>query len=127
MRLFRRTRDTRSLKWQRTRRQVLNRDRRKCRVCGRSDRGLHVHHKEEWARGGSDRVGNLITLCRQHHARQHPRQQRLILSGGQRRQRPMGSLVGLFAIPFLPILIPLAAAIKILGLLDAITRQNKNV
>ena len=46
---------------------VLNRDRRRCRVCGRNpddqiDLELHVHHIRPWADGGVTDDKNLITL-----------------------------------------------------------------
>lgn len=52
--------------------EVLKRDGRKCRVCGRapeshSDIELHVHHIWPWAQGGLTELGNLITLCQTCH------------------------------------------------------------
>ncbi len=52
--------------------EILNRDRRKCRICGRSpdtnvDIQLHVHHIRLWAKGGVTDPSNLITLCHTCH------------------------------------------------------------
>ncbi len=49
---------------------VLKRDRFRCRACGRSpasDPGveLHVDHIRPIARGGTDALANLQTLCKQ--------------------------------------------------------------
>lgn len=51
---------------------VLNRDNRKCRICGRRpdddvDVQLHVHHIRPWAKGGVTHPSNLITLCHTCH------------------------------------------------------------
>jgi hypothetical protein len=51
---------------------VLQRDKYRCRVCGRSpndhvDLELHVHHIRPWARGGLTEDDNLITLCHTCH------------------------------------------------------------
>ena len=51
---------------------VLNRDKRKCRVCGRRpedyvDLELHVHHIRPWRVGGLTNSPNLITLCQTCH------------------------------------------------------------
>jgi hypothetical protein len=48
--------------------EVLKRDARKCRICGRSpdanvDIELHVHHIRPWASGGITDPLNLVTLC----------------------------------------------------------------
>jgi hypothetical protein len=52
--------------------QVLTRDRRRCRICGRSpddnfDLVLHVHHIRTWEKGGITDPKNLITLCHTCH------------------------------------------------------------
>ena len=49
---------------------ALVRDGRRCRLCD-FDLVLHVHHIVPRARGGSDDVDNLITLCPNHHAMVH--------------------------------------------------------
>lgn len=52
---------------------VLNRDKRKCRLCGRSpqdyeDLELQIHHIQPWADyGGITQEENLITLCKPCH------------------------------------------------------------
>jgi hypothetical protein len=52
--------------------QVLNRDNRRCRICGCSPANdvhieLHVHHIRPWGRGGHTHLENLITLCHTCH------------------------------------------------------------
>lgn len=52
---------------------VLNRDQRRCRICGRNpddniDIVLHVHHIRPWASQGLTDLSNLITLCHTCHA-----------------------------------------------------------
>lgn len=52
--------------------QVLNRDRRRCRICGRNpddntDVVLNVHHIRPWADAGLTDISNLITLCHTCH------------------------------------------------------------
>ncbi|HWX84649.1 MAG TPA: HNH endonuclease [Xanthobacteraceae bacterium] len=52
--------------------QVLNRDGRRCRICGRrpdddTDVILHVHHIRPWEKGGVTDIGNLVTLCHTCH------------------------------------------------------------
>jgi hypothetical protein len=56
---------------------VLNRDRRRCRICGRNpddtiDLTLHVHHIRPWARRGLTDMSNLITLCHTCHSGLEP-------------------------------------------------------
>jgi hypothetical protein len=53
--------------------QVLNRDDRRCRICGRrpdddTDLVLHVHHIRPWEKGGVTDPTNLITLCHTCHS-----------------------------------------------------------
>ena len=45
--------------------QILNRDKFKCRMCGRSrdEVSLHVDHIVPVAKGGTDEISNLATLC----------------------------------------------------------------
>jgi hypothetical protein len=46
---------------------VRNRDRHRCRWCGRTDQHLDLHHIR-YRRGFADDVeDNLISLCRRHH------------------------------------------------------------
>jgi hypothetical protein len=52
--------------------QVLQRDGRRCRICGRrpddnSDIVLHIHHIRPWEKGGITDPENLITLCHTCH------------------------------------------------------------
>jgi hypothetical protein len=52
--------------------QVLKRDNRRCRICGRrpddhTDLELHVHHIRPWSKGGVTDIANLITLCHTCH------------------------------------------------------------
>lgn len=51
---------------------ILNRDRRRCRICGRNpnnytDVELHLHHIRPWQNGGVTHPKNLITLCHTCH------------------------------------------------------------
>jgi hypothetical protein len=53
--------------------QILQRDRRRCRICGRYpdddvDLVLHVHHIRPWEKGGVTEPENLITLCHTCHS-----------------------------------------------------------
>ena len=53
---------------QKLRMKVLNRDGRRCFICGRSpmnnvDIELHVHHIVPWGSGGITELENLVTLC----------------------------------------------------------------
>jgi hypothetical protein len=53
--------------------EILKRDGRRCRICGRNpddhlDVVLHVHHIRPWERGGITDPKNLITLCHTCHA-----------------------------------------------------------
>ncbi|WP_375167086.1 MULTISPECIES: HNH endonuclease [unclassified Bradyrhizobium] len=57
--------------------QVLTRDRRRCRICGRrpddcEDVVLHVHHIRPWEKGGVTDLRNLITLCHTCHGGLEP-------------------------------------------------------
>lgn len=62
--------------WDRRRRRVYKRDNWQCQSCGRmgnrgGDAQLHAHHILERSNGGSDTLGNLITLCDRCHAQYH--------------------------------------------------------
>lgn len=59
--------------WKELRPAVLDRDRRQCANCKRSEEEvkLDVHHIVPRGRGGSDRISNLVTLCRQCHDAVH--------------------------------------------------------
>jgi hypothetical protein len=59
--------------------QVLERDGRRCRICGRRpddhvDVELHVHHIRPWQLGGLTEFCNLITLCHTFHNGLSPHQ-----------------------------------------------------
>ena len=53
--------------WRSNRKKALTLDNRACRICGFA-LCLEVHHIIPVAQGGSDKLGNLITLCPNHHA-----------------------------------------------------------
>ena len=53
------------------RNEVLEADGHCCRFCGRSSGYLHVHHIVYRSQGGPHEVGNLISLCPEHHDRVH--------------------------------------------------------
>lgn len=55
-----------SKSWATTRREVIARDGRKCRVCGAVEQ-LTVHHIVPWVKSRNDDKSNLITLCRSCH------------------------------------------------------------
>lgn len=50
---------------------VLYRDDYSCQICGEKDIRLEVHHIDFRSEGGSDRMGNLVTLCSNCHGRIH--------------------------------------------------------
>jgi 5-methylcytosine-specific restriction endonuclease McrA len=52
------------------RKQVLKRDRWRCRNCGSAE-NLQVHHMNLRSRLGDDCIENLITLCARCHERLH--------------------------------------------------------
>jgi hypothetical protein len=57
--------------------EVLKRDGRRCRICGRRpddnvDLVLHVHHIRPWEKGGITDHSNLITLCHTCHTGLYP-------------------------------------------------------
>jgi hypothetical protein len=54
------------------RKEVLARDKHRCRVPGcRSAQNLEVHHIEHRQHGGSNHKSNLVTLCGGHHGLHH--------------------------------------------------------
>ena len=53
-----------------TKRYVKARDGYKCRNCGSTDE-LEVHHRRLRSKGGTDRPGNLVTLCHECHTDYH--------------------------------------------------------
>lgn len=57
--------------------EILKRDNRRCRICGRNpdihlDLELHVHHIRPWAKGGPTSPKNLLTLCNTCHKGLNP-------------------------------------------------------
>ena len=50
---------------------VLNRDNYTCQICGEKDTRLEVHHIQFRSKGGSNRMDNLVTLCRDCHKQIH--------------------------------------------------------
>ena len=58
-------------KWVDVARTIRLRDQFKCRICGTEDEELHVHHIIFRSKHGTNRRGNLITLCRDCHQDQH--------------------------------------------------------
>jgi len=52
------------------RRAVLERDRHRCVVC-KEDVRLELHHYRFVSQGGKNTIGNLMTLCPNHHALVH--------------------------------------------------------
>lgn len=82
--------------WTKTRREVLERDGKKCTVngCAISDeehrriygKGLHVDHKKRWLVSRDNSSENLITLCRKHHIeaeRKHKEEEKRLKAGGK--------------------------------------------
>ena len=57
--------------WVDVARAIRLRDQFKCRICGAEDEELHVHHIIFRSKHGTNRRGNLITLCRGCHQDQH--------------------------------------------------------
>jgi 5-methylcytosine-specific restriction endonuclease McrA len=55
--------------WQRVRAVAKARDGHACQHCGGSRGGLSVHHIVSLARGGTNELENLVTLCARCHAR----------------------------------------------------------
>lgn len=66
--------DSLSVDWQQIRKDVLERDKATCQICGISaDIGeLDIHHLVPRSAGGQDDPGNLITLCDGCHGTRHP-------------------------------------------------------
>lgn len=57
--------------WDEIRRLVYNRDGYTCQNCGRGDVELHCHHIVPKSRGGTHRLSNLVTLCKDCHDAVH--------------------------------------------------------
>ena len=64
--------------WQKVRRQVFERDGRRCRVCW-TRHCLDVHHVRFRSVGGQNSTSNLAVLCRICHGEVHA--YRLVISG----------------------------------------------
>ena len=58
--------------WHELRRMVYRRDNYRCRNCDRDDLTMHCHHVVPITRGGSHKLGNLVTLCEDCHVAVHP-------------------------------------------------------
>ena len=58
--------------WLVMRRIVLKRDRRHCKNCGAHGTRLDVHHVVPINVGGTNNLGNLLTLCFKCHQKIHP-------------------------------------------------------
>lgn len=56
--------------WSQARKQALTRAKYRCQSC-RSVSNLEVHHKKPVSQGGTDRLSNLIVLCRDCHRKAH--------------------------------------------------------
>ncbi len=56
--------------WAILKQQIHRRDRYRCRLCGRDDVELHVHHRS-YANYGQERIDDLITLCKVCHQHFH--------------------------------------------------------
>lgn len=54
---------------------VLSRDSYSCRLCGKpwrmAERELEIHHVIPKSQGGSNRMENLVTVCKPCHRQQH--------------------------------------------------------
>ena len=59
-----------STAWKAKRAQVIFRDGKRCRCCGRGGKGLEAHHLT-YARFGNECLNDLITLCPACHAAAH--------------------------------------------------------
>jgi 5-methylcytosine-specific restriction endonuclease McrA len=61
--------------WEKARMRALVRDDFRCQHPGCTEtrlRRLEVHHIQQRIHGGTHDLENLITLCKEHHADQHP-------------------------------------------------------
>lgn len=58
--------------WDEVRKAVYRRDGWQCQKCGVRNIQLHAHHQTPLSLGGSNDMGNLITLCKNCHIDNHP-------------------------------------------------------
>jgi hypothetical protein len=59
--------------WEERRLAVYLRDGEECKECGRNTR-IHIHHVTPLSKGGTNKIGNLITLCEDCHSKKHNHQ-----------------------------------------------------
>lgn len=59
-----------SRNWNEIKRKALIRDENKCVICG-SSKNVLVHHIRPRKNGGSDELGNLETVCKSCHLKEH--------------------------------------------------------
>lgn len=64
--------------WLNIRTRVLKRDCYKCVNCGKTGSELHIHHIIPKARGGSNKLSNLVSLCKTCHSIQDAKGHELI-------------------------------------------------
>ena len=81
-------RKTSTREWERIRGKVFARDGRRCRKCKKAGR-LEAHHVVQLAQGGTNDMGNLMTLCRDCHMRHHEQDTPINQVPGSRDWRPM--------------------------------------
>ena len=56
--------------WEERQRQVVDRDGEQCNKCGNWSQ-LHLHHIKPLSKGGSNKITNLILLCKNCHSKEH--------------------------------------------------------
>ncbi|NYZ77495.1 HNH endonuclease [Candidatus Micrarchaeota archaeon] len=59
-------------KWNEIRKKVYRRDSWTCRRCGATGVEVHAHHIVPFSKGGSDKLDNLETVCKDCHISIHP-------------------------------------------------------
>ena len=107
---------------------VLERDGRKCRVCGRQ-KGLQAHHIESRISGG-DSPGNLVTLCDKCHAKYHVGE--IVLDGISRapslKHATQATVIGAYLIQELSDLLPEDVALLTTdGIETALIRESHGI
>ena len=60
-----------STHWKNIRKKVLERDNKRCQICGFAGRSLHIHHRKDRRNGGVDEMDNLTSLCNRCHRLEH--------------------------------------------------------